>query len=477
MDATDLAFAGIARQAELLRAGEISSSELVDIYLQRIERINPQLNAFTDVFAEESRTAAEAADRLLTGANADDLAETAPLLGVPVALKDEIDVEGLVAQHGTSAYSEPARADAEHWRRLKDAGAILLAKTTLPELAICGFTETESWGETRNPWNPAHTTGGSSGGSGAAVAAGLIGAASASDGAGSIRIPAACNGLYGLKPQRGRISLAPAREHWLGMSVAGCLARRARDTALWMDVAAGAAPGDPDPPPAPDQSYIAAVESDPGRLRVCWSLSAPRAIAPPLHDAAVDAAVERVAGVLGDLGHGVSERDPEWGMVGNDCANLYLKGIETDYDQVPYPERLEARTRGFKRLARLIPASLLRRSRAAEAKHAERINRIFEHCDVLLTPTIATPPVKIGHWAGRGALRTLIGMSRVYPHTIAWNYLGLPAASIPAGSTADGLPLATQLVVPAGREDLLLSLGAQLEGELGWPDRRPALAV
>lgn len=477
MDPTDLAFAGIARQAKLLREGEISSRELVDLYLERIERINPKLNAFTDVFAERARTAAGAADQLLTGADRNELGETAPLLGVPVALKDEIDVEGLVAQHGTRAYSEPAGADAEHWRRLKQAGAILLAKTTLPELAICGFTETEAWGETRNPWNTAHTTGGSSGGSGAAVAAGLIGAASGSDGAGSIRIPAACNGLFGLKPQRGRISLAPAREHWLGMSVAGCLSRRVRDTALWLDVAAGPAPGDLDPPPTPDQSYMEAAERVPGQLRICWSLSAPRAIAPPLHDAEVDGAVELLAGVLGDLGHSVSERDPEWGMVGNDCANLYLKGIESDYDQVPHPERLEARTRGFKRVARLVPAALLRRSRAAEARHAQRIERIFEHCDALLTPTTATPPVEIGHWAGQGALRTLIGMSRVYPHTIAWNYLGLPAASIPAGTTAAGLPLAVQLVVPAGREDLLLSLSAQLETELGWPEYRPPLAA
>jgi amidase len=474
MEPADIAFAGIARQAELLREREISSVELIELYLERIGRINPRLNAFTDVFAERAWEAAASADeRLATGEGG----EEAPLLGVPVALKDEIDVEGMVAQHGTCAYEGPAGPDPEHWLRLRRSGAILLGKTTLPELAIVGFTETETWGETRNPWNTGHTTGGSSGGSGAAVAAGLVGAASASDGAGSIRIPAACNGLFGLKPQRGRISLAPLREHWLGMTVTGCLSRRVRDTALWMDVVAGATEGDADPPPPLDGTFSEAAGRDPGGLRVCWTLSSPRAIAPPRSDPEVEGALRRVAGLFADLGHEVSERDPDWGMVGNDCVNRYLKGIETDYDEVPHPERLEPRTRGFKRLARPIPNALLRRSLDAEARHAERIGAIFDHCDVLLTPVTAIPPVEIGRWAGQGALRTLIGMSRVYPHTIVWNYLGWPAASIPAGSTSDGLPLAVQLVAPPNREDLLLSVVARLEEELGWPEHRPPLAA
>ncbi|HKJ35298.1 MAG TPA: amidase family protein [Solirubrobacterales bacterium] len=469
MDAADLAFAGIARQAEFLREKEISSAELVELYLERIERINPKLNAFTDVLADEAREAAAAADERIAGGEG---GEDAPLLGVPVALKDEIDVEGMVAQHGTSAYSGPPGPEPEHWQRLRSAGAVLLGKTTLPELAICGFTETETWGETRNPWNTEHSVGGSSGGSGAAVAAGLVGAASASDGAGSIRIPAACNGLFGLKPQRDRISLAPLDEHWLGMSATGCLARRVRDTALWMDVAAAEAGG----APPPERSFRAAADHDPGKLRVCWTLSAPRVIAPPHRDPAVEGALRGVVALLGDLGHEVSERDPDWGMVGNDCANRYLKGIEADYDQVPHPERLEARTKGFKRIARVIPDALLRRSLDAESRHATRIGAIFDHCDLLVSPTMATPPVEIGRWAGQGALRTMVGMSRVYPHTITWNYLGWPAASIPAGSSEEGLPLAVQLVAPPGREDLLISLAARLEAELAWPEHRPPLA-
>ncbi len=477
MDETELAFAGIARQAELLRAREITSVELVELYLARIERINPKLNAFTEVFGDKARAAAADADRRLATGTPESNATQAPLLGVPIALKDEIEIEGLIAQHGTCAYSEPACADATHWRRLREAGAILLGKTTLPELAICGFTESKTWGATRNPWNTAYTPGGSSGGSGAAVAAGLVGAASASDGAGSIRIPAACNGLFGLKPQRDRISLAPHRGHWLGLSVSGCLTRRVRDTALWMDIAHGPEPGDIESLSPPAGTYMEAAARNPGELRICWSLSTPRAVMPPLRDPAIETAVKRVACALGRLGHRVSERDPDWGLIGYDCVNVYLKGIETDYDQVPHPERLESRTRGFKRLARLIPGPLLRRSQARELGHAERITAIFEHCDLLLTPVTAMPPVKIGHWAELGAVRTAFSMSRVYPHTIAWNYLCQPAASIPAGSTPEGLPLAVQLVVPPNREDLLISLAAQLEDELGWSERRPPLSV
>ncbi|ASJ73299.1 amidase family protein [Granulosicoccus antarcticus] len=459
-----------------MRARQISSKQLVELYLARIERINPQLNAFTNIFDEQARTAAVHADHLLATETPESIALRMPLLGVPIALKDEMEVSGLTAQHGTCAYSENACADATHWRRLREAGAILLGKTTLPELAICGFTESQTWGATRNPWNTAYTPGGSSGGSGAAVAAGLIGAASASDGAGSIRIPAACNALFGLKPQRDRISLAPHRSQWLGLSVNGCLTRRVRDTALWMDIAHGPEPEYTCSPPPPAGTYSEAATRDPGKLRICWSLSTPRAVVPPLRYPLIEAALERVVRAFGRLGHRTSQRDPDWGMIGYDCMNVYLKAIESEYDQVPHPERLEPRTRGFKRLARLIPAPLLRRSQARESGHAERINAIFKHCDVLLTPVTAIPAVKVGHWANQGALRTVAGMSRAYPHTIAWNYLGQPAASIPAGHTAEGLPVAVQLVVPPNREELLISLAAQLEDELDWPARWPPLA-
>ena len=182
------------------------------------------------------------------------------MAGVPIAVKDTEDLEGEVTTWGTRGFSEPAKADGEMVRRLRSAGAIVLGKTNLPELAICGFTETEAWGITRNPWDTTRTPGGSSGGSAAATAAGLCAAATASDGGGSIRIPAALCGLFGLKPQRDRISLAPAREHWHGLSVTGSVTRTVEDTAIWLDVCHGGVPGGP---PPPDHSFVEASHATP----------------------------------------------------------------------------------------------------------------------------------------------------------------------------------------------------------------------
>src|SRR4051794_6900831 len=198
---TDIAFAGAARQAEMVRSGEVSPSELVRLYLERIERLDPRLNAFRVVFAERALLEAEQAEARLKGG------DERPLLGVPIAIKDETDVAGEINTHGTDAFTEPARADSEMVRRLREAGAIVIGLTLLPEMAICGFTESATYGVTRNPWDPQRSPAGSSGGSAAAVAAGLASIASAGDGAGSIRLPASSCGLFGLKPQRGRISL------------------------------------------------------------------------------------------------------------------------------------------------------------------------------------------------------------------------------------------------------------------------------
>ncbi|HWP33405.1 MAG TPA: amidase family protein, partial [Solirubrobacterales bacterium] len=243
----DIAFAGAARQAEMVRAGEVSPRELVQLCLERIERLDPELNSFRKVLAEKALLEAEQAEaRVKAG-------EQRPLLGVPVAIKDEVDVAGEINTHGTDAFTEPAKEDCEMVRRLREAGAIVVGLTLLPEMAICGFTESATYGVTRNPWNPQRSPAGSSGGSAAAVAAGLVPIASAGDGGGSIRLPAASCGLFGLKPQRGRISLAPFREYWNGLAVNGCLSRTVIDTALWLDVTAGGSeePGAPPPPERP----------------------------------------------------------------------------------------------------------------------------------------------------------------------------------------------------------------------------------
>jgi amidase len=471
MDADELAFSGISRQAELIRAGEITARELVELYLERIERIDPRLNSFRVVMAERAISEAERADaRRASG-------EELPLLGVPVGIKDSVDVEGEVTTHGTGAFETPAAQDGEVVKRLRTAGAVVIGKTTLPELAIYGFTESKTWGVTRNPWNLDRTPGGSSGGSAAAVAAGLVGAASASDGAGSIRIPATNCALFGLKPQRGRISLAPDREHWLGLSVTGCLTRSVLDTALYLDATAGAPPGDPDPPPPPPRPFVEFAGTRPERLRIAWSAKGPRLVAPPVKLAERHRwALEETAELLRSLGHEVRERDPEYGSVGNGVTPLYLGGIREDVRGVPYPERLERRTRGFARLGAPYAGRGVSRARRARARHAARINRIFDECDVLMTLVSRIPPVQVGRWERKGAFRMLLGMSAVYPYNAVWNYLGNPAAAVPAGFTDDGLPLSVQLVGRPNDEATLLSLAAQLEAERPWADRRPPLS-
>ncbi|MEA2481236.1 MAG: amidase, partial [Thermoleophilaceae bacterium] len=239
---SDLAFAGAAAQAGRLRERTVSAPELTRLCLDRIERVDPRINAFRAVRGERALAEAEAAQRRL------DAGEHAPLLGVPVAIKDNTDIAGEPTRHGTRLQPEPATADSAVVARLRAAGAVIVGQTNLPELALWGhFTESEAAGVTRNPWDPERGTNGSSGGSAAAVAAGLAGLAHASDGGGSIRLPAACCGLVGLKTQRGRVSLSPHNEHWNGLSVAGSVTRHTIDTALWLDVVAGGNPAVPEP--------------------------------------------------------------------------------------------------------------------------------------------------------------------------------------------------------------------------------------
>jgi amidase len=465
----EIAFAGATRQAEMVRAREVSPRELVELCLERIGRLDPQLNSFRSVFAEKALLEADRAEaRLKAG-------EERPLLGVPIAIKDCVDVAGDVTTYGTDGFDQPARADSEIVRRLREAGAILVGKTTLPELAICGFTETATWGVTRNPWNPQRTSGGSSGGSATAVAAGLVPIALATDGAGSIRIPAACCGLVGLKPQRGRVSLAPDREHWNGLSAYNCVSRNVLDTALWLDIVSGGSE-EPGAPARPERPFVESVQASPGKLRVAWSTAAPRAAAPPTVSDIARGAVAETAELMRSLGHEVEQRDPNWGGIGNNVTPRYLRGIAEDFAKVPHPQRLERRTRGFARLGRLIPGRLFEQARRAEAADAARVNAIFDTHDVLMTPVMGgtAPPVR--HWEGRGALWTVLGMSRFYPFCVPWNHLGNPAMSVPAGFAADGMPLAVQIVGRPGDEATLLSLAAQLEAERPWADKRPPIS-
>jgi amidase len=467
--AEEIAFAGAARQAEMVRAGEVSPAELVRLYLERIERLDPRLNSFRVVLRDRALLEAEQAEARLKGG------EERPLLGVPIALKDEVDLAGELTTRGTDAFTEPATADSEMVRRLREAGAIVVGKTLLPELAICGFTESATFGVTRNPWNPQRTPGGSSGGSAAAVAAGLVPIASASDGAGSIRIPAASCGLFGLKPQRGRISLAPHLEHWHGLSANGCVSRTVLDTALWLDVTSGGSP-EPGAPAPPGRPFVEAARTPPGRLRVAFSTAAPRALVPPTVSELAKGAVAEMAETMRSLGHKTVEQDPEWGMIGNNMVPRYLRGAADDVAAVPHPERLERRTRGFGRLGGLIPDKLLDQVRRAEADDVARVGRIFDSHDVLMTPVMGGTALPVRRWQGRGALWTVLGMSRFYPYCVPWNHLGNPAMAVPAGFAADAMPLSVQIVGRPGDEATLLSLAAQIEAERPWADRRPPIS-
>jgi len=453
----------------MVRAGEVSPTELVKLHLERIERIDPRLNSFRVVLAERALLEAEQAEARLNGG------DERPLLGVPIALKDSTDLAGELTTLGTDGFSEPAAADSEMVRRLREAGAIVVGKTLLPELAICGFTESATYGVTRNPWNDQRTPAGSSGGSAAAVAAGLVPIASASDGAGSIRIPAASCGLFGLKPQRGRISLAPHREHWNGLSVDGCLSRTVIDTALWLDVTSGGSeePGAPGPPERP---FVEAARTPPGKLRIAYSTVPPRAAAPPTVSDVVKNAVAETAELLRSLGHETAQRDPEWGMIGNNSVPRYLRGAAEDVANVPHPERLERRTRGFGRLGRLIPDKIFEQARRGAAADAARVNAIFDSHDVLMTPVMGGTALPVRRWEGRSALYTVLGMSRFYPYCIPWNHLGNPSMAVPAGFAADGMPLSVQIVGRPGDEATLLSLAAQLEAERPWADARPPIS-
>ena len=465
MEPLDLAYAGIAAQAELLRAGETTPRELVDLYLERIDRIDPRVNSFRVVYHERARAEADqAAARLTAG-------DTRPLLGVPVAIKDNVDMAGEVSMNGSQAFDQPAAEDAEVVKRLRAAGAVIVGRTHLPELAIFPFTEGEAFGATENPWKIGHSPGGSSGGSGAAVAAGLVGAAYASDGGGSIRLPAGCCGLFGLKTQRGRVSLMPAPEHWHGLSVAGCVTRRVIDTALWLDVVSGPADGDRDVAKPPERPFVESARTPPGKLRIAVSM---RPVAPPLKIAGVEQrAVTEMAETLRSLGHEVADESVSYGELRPQFLTRWLHGIAEDAATAQHPDLLEKRTQQMAWAGRKISAGRVARVRRGEGKHAARINAIFDRFDVVMTPMFAHPPNRTGKYEGKGPIVSTLGVSSVASHTTPWNITGQPAASVPAGFTPDGLPLAVQLVGRPHDESTLISLAAQIEAERGWPDRRP----
>jgi amidase len=461
MDAADIAFAGLERQAELMRSGEVTSLQLTELYLERIQRLDPLLNAYRIVFPERALAEARQADgRRAAG-------DQRPLLGVPMAIKDDCDVAGELTCSGTNAVDRPAEADAEVVRRVRNAGAILLGKTNVPELTITPFTESPTFGVTRNPWDPQRTSGGSSGGTATAVAAGLCAVGIGSDGAGSIRIPAGATGLFGLKPQRGRTSTAPKHDPWHGMAIWGVLARRVADSARVYDVIRD---GGPD--------FAASAAREPGRLRIAISLPAP-----PLSGVKADVeqrgGVEGTADLLRELGHEVVERPVDFPpTVGMNLIARYLRGIYDEGRALPHPERLSRRTKGYMRMGAAIPPVAVARARDAASADSARMNAAFgEGFDLILTPMFSRRVPQVGAYEGRGAAWALNASMRLVPWCGSYNHTGQPAAAVPAGFAGDGFPLSVQLVAPPDREDTILSVAAQLERARDWPAHRPAVAA
>ncbi|HQC75856.1 MAG TPA: amidase [Mycobacterium sp.] len=463
MDATDIAFAGAAEQARMLAAGSISAPALLELYLERIARLDRELRSYRIVLTDSARREAAAAQERL------DAGERLPLLGVPVAIKDDSDVAGEFTCYGSSAYDLEATADSAAVRMLRDAGAVILGKTAVPEMMLWPFTETVSFGATHNPWDLAYAPGGSSGGSGAAVAAGLAPLALGSDGAGSIRIPASWCGLYGLKPQRGRIPIGDGEDPWYGLSVNGPLGRSVADAALFLDVT--------NTGKAPRGGFAKAAERRPGRLRIALSAKLPPTMVGRV-GRAQHRALDGVEALLRDLGHEVLWRDPDypvWAMYGHVLPRMW-RGVYQEVRKLPYPERLEPRTRAIARMGSMLSEAQIAKVLAAEPKLSARVNSIFDDFDVLITPGTATGPSRIGQYQHRGGVSTLSLVAMRTPFNAIFNATGQPAASVPWFVDGEHLPTSVQLVGRPSDEATLLSLSAQIEAARPWANRRPPVS-
>ncbi len=477
MPDTDLMFRGAVELAAMVRSGEISARDLIEHSLRRIEELDPTLNAFVEVDAER---ALEAAGQIGPG-------DERPFAGVPVAVKNNRAVAGLRLTYGCALMSEH-RADHDHnvTRRLRDAGFVIVGTTTLPEYGILPTSEARLFGPTRNPWDLERTPGGSSGGAAAAVAAGMVPVAHGNDGGGSIRIPAACCGLVGLKPGRGRISPAPdLGDSALGID--GMLTHSVADTAAILDVLAGYEPGDATWAPPPAEPFANAPGGDPGRMRIAFSTQSPNPDAEL--DPACAKAVHEAAELLRSLGHEVIEDDPPWRREGlaQLFAYVFCTGIALT---VAASGRVAGRQPGELSESDMEPMtwaifSMVRKLGAIEHQqavvrlqsYARRLVAWLEQYDALLTPALAERPLPLGtlDTAAPVPMETFTRSGLFTPYTPVINATGQPAISLPLLEGEDGLPLAVQIVgAPAG-EERLLALAATLEQARPWAQRRPPM--
>ena len=460
----ELAFLSAVEQARLVRSGEITSTELVTHHLERIERLDPVLNAFVTVSADDALAAARAVDAT---------PGEAPFRGVPIGVKDLAATAGIRTTYSSRAFADHVPTfDTAVVRRLRDAGFVIVGKTNTPEFGTVAFTESELNGATRNPWNTELTPGGSSGGAAAALAAGLVPAAHATDGGGSIRIPASCCGLFGLKPSRGRVSSAPFGS-LEGLSSAGPLTRTVEDAAHLLDVLAGYETGDPWWAPPPARPFAETFDGSSGRLRVGVSS------APPI-DVPVDqeclAALASAADLLAELGHDVRDAAPPWHEP--DLFHMFIAVWQVGPALHGVDEKLMTPlNRGLAESARASTAIDYGRAVGWLQALARRIVAVWDELDVLLTPTLALTPVPIG-WQeiADGAIEQLLRNTEFTPFTAVANLTGLPAMSVPLHWSDEDIPIGVQAIGPPAGEELLLRLAAQLEAARPWAHRRPPVS-
>jgi len=494
MEFKDYVACDATRLAELVARREVGAQELLELALEQLRRTQPRINAVCRLMEAEAR--AQVAAPLPAG----------PFTGVPFLLKDGVqDVAGLPTGYGSAGMRHVVPAETAHVvRRYQAAGLVVFGKTNLPEFALKGVTDSRANGRTNNPWNVEHVPGGSSGGAAAAIASGVLPMAAAADGGGSIRIPAACCGLFGLRPSRGRVSSGPGiGEAWFGASSEGVISRSVRDTARMLDALAGAEPGDPYAIAPPELPYAEALQRPTRPLRIGFTAASP--LGTPVHAEAV-AAVDDAARLLASLGHHVEEAAPaiDGALLARNYLHIYFGQVPAAmaraYAAGAKRSEFELMTRIIETLGKATSAATLTTHLAQWNQHARALATFHQRHDLLLTPTLAHPPVR--HGAGdppaaqQAALdlldRTgLLGLFartglaaptvdriatdslQYVPFTQLANLTGTPAMSVPLHWTADGLPLGVQFVAPFGREDQLLQLAAQLEQARPWFGRLP----
>ncbi|VTU37124.1 6-aminohexanoate-cyclic-dimer hydrolase [Variovorax sp. PBL-H6] len=455
----------------MVRSGELGAAELLDAALARIAERNPALNAVVTPMYDAARTAIAAG--LPDG----------PFQGVPFLVKELVaSVAGVPTTFGSRLYARnlPA-ADSEVVARMRRAGLVIVGKTNSPEFGLSPTTESLLYGVTRNPWDHALTPGGSSGGAAAAVASGMVPMAHATDGGGSIRIPASCCGLFGLKPTRARVTSGPEGGEGLsGLANQHVVSRSVRDSAAMLDAIAGPMPGDPYAAAPPTRPFIDEVGQPPGRLRIAFSATAPNGV--PV-DAECRAAVEDAARLCEQLGHHVEEASPAYdaqavsrGFEAVFAANTMANIARATGGAMPAPDQVEPLTLALAERGRAMGASEFILQLQSLHRQSRRVAAFFERYDAWLTPTLAQTPRPIGWFDIRSgdAARWLGQLEAYLPFTYLFNVTGQPAASVPLYWTAGGVPVGCQFAARQGEEGLLLRLCAQLEEARPWFGRRPA---